>query len=185
MATGDLTTVADVKAFLGITFTTDDALIQTLVSNASAFIGQYCNRRIMSASYTESYNGYGGDTLVPNNFPITQVASVMVDGVVIPAAGSPTQSGFVNDDKAIYLRGYSFNTGRKNVQVTYTAGFATVPPELAQACIEIIAVKYKRRTEYHVSGRTLDGQMITYNTADVPASAGAVLSQYQRVHYSP
>jgi len=180
MATGDLCQVADVKAFLSITGSSDDALLQTLVTNASAFVNNYCNRNLLSASYIEPRNGVGGDRLPFRQYPVTNVASVTIDGQTIPASASPHGFGYVFDDDMLYLRGGLFPRGVQNVVIAYTAGFDTVPADLSQATVEIVATKYKRRTDLHVSGKTLNGEVISYTMADVPASCKTVLANYQR-----
>ena len=59
MATGDLTTLATMKAYLSppLVTTTDDALLSRLVTAASGFIQSWLNRAIASASYSETRNG--------------------------------------------------------------------------------------------------------------------------------
>lgn len=184
MATGDLCQVADVKAFLSIANTTDDALLQTLVTNASAFVGNYINRVLLSADYTETRNGLGSDRMAFRQYPVSAVTSVTVDGRSIPVAPSPHAFGYVFDDTMLYLRNGVFPRGVQNVAIAYTAGLAAVPADINQATVEIVATKYKRRTDLHVSGKTLNGETISYTMADVPASAKAVLANYQRVYMS-
>lgn len=180
MATGDLTTAADVSTFLGQASNIDAALLGTLVTNASAFVLNYVNRNLLTASYTETRNGHGGSRLALREYPVTAVSSVTVDGVAIPAAPDAVSNGYVFDDLVLYLRGYCFTRGVQNVVIGYTAGYASVPADVAQACIEIVAAKYKRRTKLHLSSEAMDGQTTAFNQSDVPPSAKAVLNNYMR-----
>lgn len=180
MAAGDLCAIADVKEFASITTGNDDALLTSLITNASALVNSLTNRNLMSASYTERFNGRGGSRQGLSNYPVTAVASVTVDGVSIPAATGQTDSGFLFDEHLVYLRGYVFCRGVQNVEITYTGGLESVPADLAQACIEIVATKYKRRTNLEVSGKTLNGETISFTQSDVPPSAKAVLANYTR-----
>lgn len=181
MAAGDLCAVADVKTFLSLTTTTDDALLQSLITSASAFVGNYVNHNLLSASYTETRNGHGGDRLPFREYPVTAVSAVTLDGAAVPLSTTPSQYGYLFDDRTLYLRCGRFCRGVQNVVISYTAGLASVPPDLAQACIEIVAVKYKRRTNIDVSGKTLNGETISYTMADVPASAKTAINNYNRV----
>src|SRR5712672_1141656 len=65
MAYGDLTTLADVKAWLQTGQNpfpaTDDALLQRLISAASEFIQNWLGRQIVSADWLEIRDGPGGD----------------------------------------------------------------------------------------------------------------------------
>lgn len=177
----DLTTVADVQAYLSLPTGQDAALLQSLVTNASALVLSIVSRDLLSRSYNETRNGRDTTAVQTLGFPITAVASVTVDGQVIPPAASATAAGYMFSDTAIYLRGYCFTHGVQNITLNYIAGLAAVPADLAQACIEIVSTKYKRRTDLHVSGKTLNGETISFTMADIPASAKLALNNYKRV----
>ena len=65
MTTGDLTTLANVKAYFSppLVTTADDALLSRLITAASGFIQSWLNRTIASATYSETRNGAGGTRL--------------------------------------------------------------------------------------------------------------------------
>lgn len=180
MAAGDLCAPSDVQAFLSLAAGQDDALLQTLCTAASAFVLSALNRNLLEATYTETRNGHGGDRLPLYQYPVTAVSSVTIDGVAIPPAPGALASGYVFDDKMVYLRGYCFSCGAQNVVIEYTAGLAAVPFDIAQATVEIVALKYKRRLNLEVSGKTLNGETINFSQADIPASAKSVLQNYMR-----
>lgn len=173
----DLCALADVKAFLGITTSANDAVLSKLITNVSAAIESFCNRTFASASYTENRNGLGGNRLFLANGPVSAVASVAVDGQAIPAAVG-TGDGFLFDETTVYLRGYCFNRGVQNVAVSYTAGFAAVPADVAQACIELVASHFAKRDRIDKASETLGTQQtISYSQADMPASVKTALKQ--------
>lgn len=183
MAIGDLCAVADVQAFLSIPDTQDPDLLQTLVTNASAFVSNYANLNFPAASYTDTRSGHGGAKLPFLQYPVTGITSLTINAQAIPAA-DPTKAygfGYFFDDQFLYLRDGVFPRGVQNVVVTYSAGMDTIPAEVAQATVEIVASKYKRRTDLHVSGKTLNGEVISYTMADMPASARTALDTYKRV----
>src|ERR1700722_8571853 len=104
MATGDLTTLANVKAYLSppLATTADDALLSRLITAASQFIQSWLNRTIASAAYTDTRNGTGGTRLFLRNRPVTAVASLTVDGVAIaPSSPPPTGDGYLFDDSSL------------------------------------------------------------------------------------
>jgi hypothetical protein len=126
-APGDLTILANVKAWRSppITTTADDAQIARLITAASAFIGHYLQRVLVSQAYGETRNGTGGRALMLRHAPVTALASLSIDGNAIPAAPDTTSSGYVLDGETgmIYLRAYAFRRGVQNVAVNYSAGF--------------------------------------------------------------
>ena len=92
MAFGDLTTLADVKAWLqtgqAAFPATDDALLTRLVTAASQYIQTWLNRGIASADFLEVRDGTGGCRLQFACFPATAVLSLTFDGQAVPAATS-------------------------------------------------------------------------------------------------
>lgn len=181
MAAGDLTTLEKVKAHFEVKNSTDDGLLTHLITAASDFIRTYCSRDLAATDYVESRNGHGGRVLVLPNYPIISVASVKVDGVAITsAAGSPTLSGYVFDQYSISLRGYVFSKGFKNVELSYRAGFETIPLDLEQACIDLVGLKFKERTRIGETSKSVAGATTSYSTDDMPAHTKSVLEFYSR-----
>lgn len=79
-----LTTRSAVKTELGITASTDDALFDTLIDQASSAIVAYCGRPFARESYTETLPGFGSINLQLARTPVVSVSSVSdQDGNVI------------------------------------------------------------------------------------------------------
>lgn len=132
---GDLTTLARVRQYLGITDasnTSSDALLSALITAYSSRIEQYCGRQFSSRAYTEYRNGTGNYQMLTRQWPVISVAGISVDAASIPA-GSLTNSGYravdasePGDNRLILLTSYSFRRGMKNVLLQYTAGYAPI-----------------------------------------------------------
>jgi hypothetical protein len=134
----DLTTLFAVKTSLRVNSAADDTLLSSLISQISQAICAYLNRPFfLPKTVTENYDGRGGDALMLANWPVNSVSAVSVNGSVIPQAPTPgpgvyPSSGWMLDGDAtlppgamqrIFLSGYCFTRGRRNVQVTYSAGY--------------------------------------------------------------
>jgi hypothetical protein len=186
MAAGDLTTLANVKSWLSppLTTTSDDALLTRLVTAASQFIQTWLNRQIASASYAETRDGNGGRMLVFANAPVTAVASLTIDGIAVGAAPNPFAPGYVFSTSTLYLQGFRFIRGFQNIVLSYTAGFAATPPEIEQACIELVALRYRERDRIGQVSKTLAGEVVAFTQKDMPADVATILAQYQR-SFSP
>ena len=169
MAFTDLTTLADVKAWLQTGQSafpaTDDALLTRLITAGSQYIQSWLNRQIALADYLETRDGTGGDRLQFACFPVTAVLSLTIDGQTVPAAPSIGAAGYRFSSTQLSVCGYSFNRGAQNVVVSYTAGYSTTPPDVAQACIELVALRYRERTRIGevlaIVGRSRDGGLFT------------------------
>jgi hypothetical protein len=181
MAAGDLTDLDTVKAWLGVTGSSSDTLLGGLISSVSSFVTGYLGRQILSGSYVETYRGNGQSLLLLRNFPITAVASVAFAGQTITAVADPVTlaSGVLFDDRALHLIGYRFPL-RLPVVVTYTAGYATTPPDVAQAAIELVGEAYRRRDRIGLASKTLGGQeVVAFSLKDMNDTIRALLAPYQ------
>ena len=191
MAYGDLTRLADVKAWLQTGQSafpaTDDALLTRLISAASQYIQTWLNRQIAVADYQETRDGTGGRQLQFACFPVSAVQSLTVDGLAIPPAPplapdtGPT-AGYVFSATQLSLRGYRFRRGSQNIVLSYTAGYAATPPEISQACIELVALRYRERTRIGEMSKSLGGgETVSYSQKDMSASIATLLQQYRAV----
>jgi len=85
-----LTTLARVKTFLGISGTSDDELLTSLINNdelltslinsCTDFIENYCDRRFKQKAYTnELYNGNGTNKLLLKNYPVDESSTFKIE----------------------------------------------------------------------------------------------------------
>lgn len=194
MAAGDLTTLADVKAWSGAGAggVAADPVLQRLITAASAAIVRYTGRNNLAAvvSYPEIRNGNGKQEMALNDRPVTAITSLTIDQQVIPAQLTDGQPGYflipdsdVLGSYVLALERYTYCRGRRNVRVTYSAGFATPPTELAQACIEWVSSMAKRGQRDPLQDSvTAAGQQTAHFRADqIPTGIRMVLDAYRKV----
>jgi hypothetical protein len=189
----DLTTLQDVAGFLGITLKTTgtpavidntDAtviLLTRLITAASTFIQSHLNRVFKSASYTEYRDGSGGHAMVFAAYPVTAVSQVVVDGQEIPVSITPGAAGYVYNPTAVKLIGYRFHLGMNNVKLAYTAGYTSIPLDIAQVTVDLVARKYKERDRIGISSKVIGGENVTFITSDLTDEFKSLLRQYQKV----
>jgi hypothetical protein len=188
MAFGDLTTLADVKAWLQTGQNpfpaTDDALLTRLIAAASEFIQNWLGRQIAAADWLEVRDGTGGQLLAFANIPVTAILSLSIDGLMIPPASADGGfgAGYIFTPTELALRGYVFTRRPQNVIVTYTAGYAATPPDIAQACIELVCLRYRERTRIGEVSKSLGGgETVTFSQKDMPDAVKTLLTQYRAV----
>ncbi len=128
-----LTTIARIKDRLGITETGFDAFLTSLILGITARIENMCNRRFIQATYNdELHDGsdlYGSKRviLIAKNAPVQ-----VVDTVEYKAGtnSSPNWTAFSEDDydldedAGMLFFHTPLPTGRRNIRITYTAGFS-------------------------------------------------------------
>ncbi len=175
----DLTTVAAVQAWLDIS--TDANLLQSLITNVSSFIETYTSRTFASGSYLETRDGNDRDSIALFNRPVASVTSVTIDGQSIPESPGWPQPGYSMTQDCVCVRGYLFARGHGNVTIRYTSGYNSVPGDLAQACLELVAFKYRLRDKTGLVSEAMMQQTTTYSQKDMPAGVATVLNSYRRV----
>jgi hypothetical protein len=148
MAASDLATLADVKIWLagssGIG-SSDDALLSRLITDVSGAITAYLGRPALTPhALTERLDGNGKTRLFLPQYPVLQVASLVIDNVAVaaavpPSAGVPHPRGYLLEPwdglppgrpQALDLFEMFYRMGRQNVVVAYSAGY-TVESEAA------------------------------------------------------
>lgn len=148
LVTYALTNVSDVKESMGIASSDSswDNLIIRKINQATNMIENYCgldaDHHFVEATYTnEEYNGTGTNDLILRARPVTAVADL---GVRSTSENIDDWDSFNSEDYFILehsgiIRGLASTTlGTQGYRVTYTAGYSTIPPDLAEACVLLV-----------------------------------------------
>jgi hypothetical protein len=177
-----LATLDDVKTYLGNqTNTADDMVLSSLITGESAFILSWIGRKFDSESYTDLFGGNGGQEHLFKNYPVQTIISVTIDGAAIPPAATIQDRGYMLFDDRLLLFGYQFSWGKRNCQAIYTAG-QDVPDDVKQACIELVAYRYKGRGDrIGLSSKSIAGETTSYVTKDMPDHVKTTLQRHRRV----
>lgn len=191
---GDLTTLENVHAWLPIPVTTtvEDPLLSRLITATSMDFQRATMRPdLLQATYTETRQGDGGYRMILRHWPITEVSTLSIAGVSVPASTDQIQPGYYFDTNLdpercfeLYLAQMTFSDGAP-VVVKFTAGYATVPGDIEQAVIDWVVYRYKGRPNVGASqrksmeGRGL-GDTVEVENIDAPLSTKAVIERYRR-----
>lgn len=190
----DLCQLSDVQAWLGVTAPTapQTAILGRMITAASALVCNYCGRGpngFQAQAYTDTYDGYGKPWMLLRQWPVSAVTSIglMDCGTVTTITDAtkftleqPIPAG--GNQRLTLLGYYSFPRGRGNVTITYTAGYAIVPFDVAQATIEIVGEAYRRKDRIGQVSTTLNQQStVSFSQADMNASIKTMLTPYRRL----
>lgn len=195
-----LSSVVDVKLFLGVTVTTYDALLQTLVNSASAFLEKATDRKLAARSYLYNtaahredawYDGDSTNTLHTRQYPINSVSYLEIDGSELDAAGLTDYYGstgymiYHRRGELFYANG--FTIGKQNVRISYNAGYALGTPEreeLRELCNALTAYVYSNKDKLGFKSERIGNY--SYSKGDLKAveiygvDGMAVINRYRR-----
>ena len=192
-----LFTLAEVKTYLNISDTSEDYYLQTLVDMVDAYVKKYTMRNLEETTYTkELYDGPGTNSLVLRNYPIISVTEVleMTDEVEVATVSerfNDADDGYfvLNDREGILYRDIPWTRRRGSIEVTYSAGYSTIPDDLKWACFAI--VEYLRNIKDKAGivseslgsyGYSLATGFNEYGILTIPRGpAKDVLDQYKRL----
>lgn len=194
----NLTTLARVRSriFSGETSpTTDhDALISELIIEVSNNITDELGRCPLEAAYTEYVDGTGGALLQLQQGPlvsVTSVSSISYSGTTTRTETATTvnvadylERGLRSDNSfgpaLLERRDGTWERGRKNYKVVYTAGYAAVPDGLLLAATnEVVAEFFARETHGRNSKVAGDIQTDYLTPAQRAASRSRAIRPYK------
>ncbi len=197
-----LVTLAQYKAYVGITSTTQDAAIAALIPQVSALVKSICRRTFVD--WIDNFkveNFRGGDQFVLNETPVLAVQSVeySVDyGATYSEMTEFTDYALdLEQDSIVPLHTWGYQpdywdgvvkrvatpTFPKRVngyRVTYTAGYETLPEDLKLAVLDLITYYLRRDSAVHTSktmgANTMQIEYVT--STNLPAHIKRVLDLY-------
>jgi hypothetical protein len=184
----------DFKTVLGVD-DRDDTLSSYCLMTAAYSIEQYCKRRFTRKKYFE-HIAYNGDLLLPlREYPVTEIliAHVIPDYREGARLLEPEfyktipDCGTVDDIPFDILLSPALSKYRKlaAVEVMYYAGYARedIPPDVAQACLELAAWNMNRYKGRHIGmtanvrGRGREGE---HFEGFMPENVRFLLEAYRR-----
>jgi hypothetical protein len=170
--TYDLTVLATVKARLGITVTTYDAMLAAMIAEESDTAAGWCGRVFAREDLQEVFRRVERDTLTLARWPVTTISSIVADDVTL------TEDDWEMDAAAgqVYRLGSSGDRRRwcaRKITVLYTAGYALLaelPSKIEKAVIMMVASAFvERGRDGSVKSETVDGVGATeYWVGDIP-----------------
>jgi hypothetical protein len=174
-----LTTTDDVKEQIKIVGNDDDALLDRLVLVADSMIENALGRKVKTDTYTLFVDGSGKRILWLPQGPLTSITSVS-DVTYNPVTGTPTPTaidvgqyfaGGLEADGHIglsWIEGYAFSwiRGQRNYKVIVDAGFTTVPNDITQLAIDVVAWHFNQRKAGGLSSRDIGAGAVIYRDID-------------------
>lgn len=182
---GDLTTLANVKTRLGLTETTTDPLLSSLITEVSTLAQTFIGHSLTFGNYSETFDGAGQRAFTLSTTPVTSVTSVTIGAQVITQVTDLVSSGFIATPQSVLFRGVWVQPGIQNVRINYQAGYTTIPADLEMSVIDLICLIFAEHNRMGQKSINMGSQSISYLTMNdgIPPRIKAVWSAYQRWGY--
>jgi hypothetical protein len=186
-------TVAVVTAL----FATDTTLVRLISSCSTLMMALMRRNSVLPVTATEVRNGTGTPRLALQYWPVISITSVTVNTATVLPSPDGIQGGWVTDGYSIMLVGNSYPVTSmasmfsgagvfprcyQNVRVQYSYGWVTVPEDMAQACIELVAQRYTRKMHIDQDSISMGGgasQSTQYQRLDIPREVKQVVEHYR------
>lgn len=184
-----LCSLQDTKESLGIAsgVTTHDNLLKRKINQATEMIEGYCKRRFKETTYAdEQYDGTSSNQLILRQYPVSTTASFTLsernttlnddDWTTIDSdLYFIDYNAGVIDGKVTFLRQWNL------YKTTYTAGYSTIPSDLAEACVTLACFLYENSTSGTAVKRKKEGQReIEYH--DPNSGANSAKSLFEQLN---
>lgn len=182
----DLVTLAEYKAYVGITSANQDNIIKAIIPKASQLAKTICRRTFVdyvNDAKTEVLSG-GASKLLLSEYPLLAVSSVeySVDyGKTYTSLVEFTDYVVDNEDGSIQcISATEFPKMVNAYKITYTAGYETIPDDLKVAVLDLVTYYMKSdmavKSQRDAGSNTVQVEYITKNT--LPSHIARVFDLY-------
>ena len=149
-----LCTIEDLYLYLGLgdapgpsNFDSTAYRYQLLIDAISDEIEKYCNRRFNEAAYTEYQSGEGTRYLLLDQYPILSLTSATITyPTTTNETDVDTDNIVIDRDRGQLYYLYGWEKGFNNVKVIYSAGYETIPDDLALIAMKMVSDAYDNST---------------------------------------
>ena len=137
-----LTTLDNFKAILRIPTldVTQDTRLELWINAASQLIETLTDRVLINKTHVQVINGRRSERIILQQWPVTTLTEIRIDSnsdfVDANTILDPDEYRLQNDQEIVLLS-RKFGVGLHNVQVTYDAGYLTIPSDLELACLHL------------------------------------------------
>lgn len=169
-----LTTLGNIKQWLNVIGDQDDELLVRLATAASAFVEGWIGRSLLLHEHEEQRQGHGGHALTLAHYPPRTLLAIRIDGQAVPVTACRLHGRQLIRDDGVFPRG-------SRLQLHYEAGFAQVPPDIEQAVIDLVALRYRERDRIGHQSKSLAGETVTFFIGELSPAARAALIRYRDV----
>lgn len=196
--TQDLTTLATVKAELGVTTSEHDEMLLRYVRQASSDCADHCNRvfgeEVLSEQFRIGYHERRPEALRLKRYPVTVPLTAVTENDTVLVVADDYELDPTNGMLRRLSSGCPSCWAWGKITVEYTAGYAlldSLPRSIEEACIELVkAAWYSRKRDPAIKSEQTEGvDAVTYffgtpGEGGLPEAATSRLDKYRDLGFA-
>ena len=165
-------------------FGTNNTRLERYINSVSSFLERECDRLFHSAIYTdEEYNGTGGTKLWLKNYPIISITAMSFYNrynhtTLIDLVEDTHYFAYLDMGRLDCLIGV-WTKDTRNIRITYTAGFATIPEDLKVLCMDIIDFQMTKKRMIVAQGLWKENTIVIKET--LPKNLLLQIDSFKRI----
>lgn len=174
-------TAQEAMSFLDIAAEEDPDDLQDAIDAATDACIHFLGWDIASQEVTERHSGRNDKRLTVNRYPVTAIGAVSIDEAAVDV------TDFFFRDNEIIRKSTVFPLGDYNVEITYTAGQATIPSSVKRAVLYTLKAMWDARgVDLNATGESYAGVLSNTFHADgagsIPPAARSLLMTHKAVY---
>jgi hypothetical protein len=185
--------LTDLRLFAGVP-TDGDELLQLILNTAAGLVDDYCNTTFVPTTVIdEVHDGTGTQYILLLHRPVVSVTSVKIDDVelasdsyeVAKREGHIVMPDITDEDRNPRIwrscQSAQWPRGERNIKVTYSYGYSSVPEAVKMATCLTAATMYQSNLRQGIASESRGPRSVSYSPAHngVPSSARQALDRYR------
>lgn len=182
----NLITLTEYKDYAGISSSDQDTKLKNVILYTSDFIKAYCGRNFIDnydgtvfTPIVEYWSG-GADHLYTKEFPLNEIVSIQQStdyGVTFTSLVPNVDYTYDLEKERIYVPGANNYSAVNAYKVTYKGGFATTPPSLKVAALDLVEYYMKKESTPRKTSGSISIEYI--RSSDLPYHIKRVLDLFR------
>jgi hypothetical protein len=156
------------------------------INSASDWAEKYCSRSFKSASRTTFFDGNLSNEVLLPHYPITGVTDLRIDSAHVFGADTviPSTDYAIVAEVSLKLHSTLFPNGSQNCKLSYTAGYTSVPADIAMATLILVDWFFRYRGDRRTGKSSVSkmGETVDFRES-IPKEVLDLLANHMNVAY--
>lgn len=178
-------TLAELKTYLGISWTDQDDLLQIFVDSANDWVKSYLGKNIKADDYVDIKNGDWQRYILLDNYPVNSITSFEYNGWTLDVADwvelDKSRYELDPDVGKIFLTFYK-HRWFQNYRISYNAWYTSIPSDLKLATLKIASRYFNNINSDGIQREKVAGDSITFESENISNDVLAILNNYKDVY---